>query len=93
MTTSVKITKVYDEIIEFIATGTTPQSVIDFKLSTATQERLEDLVYKHKMGELTIEEKKELDYFLVLEHIMRLTKARAYKYIDAEESIQSDSLH
>ncbi|MCP6760034.1 MAG: hypothetical protein NHB32_15070 [Fischerella sp. CENA71] len=84
MTTSVNTTKVYDEIIDFIAAGTTPQSVIDFKLSNAAQERLEDLVYKHKMGELTPQERKELDHFLTLEHIMTLAKARAYKYIDAE---------
>jgi hypothetical protein len=84
MTTSVNTTKVYDEIIEFIAGGTTPQSVIDFKLSNAAQERLEDLVYAHQTGELTPEEKKELDQFLTLEHIMRLAKARAYKYITAE---------
>ncbi|RAM48108.1 MAG: hypothetical protein C6Y22_29665 [Hapalosiphonaceae cyanobacterium JJU2] len=84
MTTSVNTTKVYDEIIDFIAAGTTPQSVIDFKLSNTAQERLEDLVYKHKMGELTPQERKELDHFLTLEHIMTLAKARAYKYINAE---------
>jgi len=84
MTTSVKTTKVYDEIIDFIAAGTTPKSVINFKLSVAAQERLEDLVYRHKTGELTPEEKRELDHFLTLEHIMTLIKARAYIYIKAE---------
>jgi hypothetical protein len=84
MTTSINTTTVYDEIIEFIAAGTTPQSVVDFKLSEAAQERLEDLVYQHKMGEITPEEKEELNNFLRLEHIMRMAKARAYKYIDAE---------
>lgn len=66
MTTSVKTTKIYDEIIDFIAAGTTPQSVIDFKLSAASQDRLEDLVYRHQTGELTAEEKRELDHFLTL---------------------------
>lgn len=84
MTTSVKTTKVYDEIVDFIAAGTTPQSVIDFKLSTTAQDRLEELVYKHKAGELTPEEKRELDHFLTLEHIMTLIKARAYTYLKAE---------
>ena len=84
MTTSVKTTKVYDEIIDLIAAGTTPQSVINFKLSAAAQERLEDLVYRHQTGALTPEEKKELDHFLTLEHIMTLAKARAYTYIQAE---------
>ena len=40
-----KTIKVYDEIVDFIASGTTPQSVIDFHLSETAQERLEDLVY------------------------------------------------
>ncbi|MUG94029.1 hypothetical protein F7734_17175 [Scytonema sp. UIC 10036] len=84
MTTVVKVTKVYDEIIEFIAAGTTPQSVIDFKISAEAKERLDDLVYAHHTGELTPDEKKELDCFLTLEHIMRLAKARAYTYIKIE---------
>ncbi|NJL10293.1 MAG: hypothetical protein HC908_09280 [Calothrix sp. SM1_7_51] len=84
MTTSINTTKVYDEIIEFIASGTTPDSVINFKLSDSAQESLEELVYRQKIGELTPKEKEELDNFLVLEHIIRLAKARAYKYINPE---------
>lgn len=84
MTTSVKTTKVYDEIIDFIAAGTTPQSVIEFKLSATAQDRLEDLVDRHKTGNLTPEEKRELDHFLTLTHVMTLAKARVYKYIRAE---------
>ncbi|MBD2413547.1 hypothetical protein FACHB389_03855 [Nostoc calcicola FACHB-389] len=81
MTTSVNTTKVYDEIIEFIAAGTTPQSVIDFKLSDAAKDRLEDLVYRAKTESLTGSEQQELDRFLTLEHIMRLAKAKARTYI------------
>ncbi|MEH2123209.1 hypothetical protein [Nostoc sp.] len=82
MTTSVNTTKVYDEIIEFIAAGTTPQSVIDFKLSDAAKDRLEDLVYRAKTEGLTGSDQRELDHFLTLEHIMRLAKARANQYIN-----------
>lgn len=84
MTITTAPTQVSDEIIEFIAAGTTPQSIINFKLSDEAQERLEDLVYLHQTGELAPEDKKELDDFLFMEHIMRLIKARAYKYITAE---------
>ena len=84
MTITVKTTKVYDEIVNFIASGTTPESVINFKISDVAQERLDDLVYQRTMGELTPEEKKELDTFLTLEHIMTLAKARAYTYIKVE---------
>ena len=84
MNTPVKTAKVYDEIIEFIAAGTTPQSVVNFQLSEAAKERLEDLVYRAKTEGLTGDDKRELDHFLTLEHIMRLAKARAYQYISAE---------
>ena len=84
MTVSTQLTKVYDEIIDFIAAGTTPQSVIDFQPSEAAKERLADLIYQSKTEGLTSEEKSELDKYLVLEHIIRLAKARAYKYINPE---------
>ncbi|MBN3897669.1 MAG: hypothetical protein HWQ41_21095 [Nostoc sp. NOS(2021)] len=82
MNTSVNIAKVYEEIIEFIAAGTTPQSVIDFKLSDAAKDRLEDLVYRAKTEGLTGSDQQELDRFLTLEHIMRLAKAKAHQYIN-----------
>ncbi len=85
MNTPVKTTKVYDEIIDFIAAGTTPQSVVNFQLSEAAKERLEDLVYRAKTEGLTGDDKRELDHFLTLEHIMTLAKARAYQYISAEQ--------
>ena len=48
MNTATKTIKVYDEVVDFIASGTTPQSLIDFHLSETAQERLEDLVHSAK---------------------------------------------
>ncbi|BAY90720.1 hypothetical protein FDUTEX481_07928 [Tolypothrix sp. PCC 7601] len=84
MTTSVNTAKVYDEIIDFIAAGTTPQSVVNFQLSDLAKGRLEELIYRHKTGELTQEDKRELNHFLTLEHIMTLAKAKAHQYLSAE---------
>jgi hypothetical protein len=84
MNTPTQTTKVYDEIIDFIAAGTTPQTVANFQLSDSAKDCLEDLVYKHKMAELTPEKKRELNHCLTLEHIITLAKGRAYKYISAE---------
>ena len=84
MTTSVKKSKIYDEIIDFIAAGTTPQSLINFQLSEAAKEDLADIIYRSKSEGLTPEEKSELEKYLVVEHIIRLAKARAYKYINPE---------
>ena len=82
MNTATKTIKVYDEIVDFIASGTTPQSVIDFHLSESAQERLEDLIYNAKNNVLTKEDKRELDHFLTIEHILTLAKAKAHRYIN-----------
>ncbi|MFM7711280.1 MAG: hypothetical protein ACKO7A_00620, partial [Microcystis sp.] len=63
MNTTTQTSKVYNEIIELIARGTTPQSVINFHLSDTAQNRLEDLIYNAKNNELTQEEKQELDAY------------------------------
>ena len=82
MNTTTQTIKVYNEIIELIAKGTTPQSVINFHLSDTAQNRLEDLIYNAKNNELTQDEKQELDSYLMLEHIMTLAKAKAYQYLN-----------
>jgi len=73
--------KAYEEVIDFIAAGTTPQNVIDFRPSDAAQQRLEDLVAREKEDALSAEEKFELDHYLQLEHLMRLAKARARDFL------------
>lgn len=70
-------------MIDFIAEGTSPEKVIAFRPSEDTQERARLLLAKEKEESLTSEEKSELDYFLLLEHLMRLAKAKAYQLLDA----------
>jgi GTP-dependent phosphoenolpyruvate carboxykinase len=82
MNTATQTIKVYDEIIELIARGTTPQSVINFHLSDTAQNRLEDLIYNSKNNELTQDEKQELNSYLMLEHIMTLARAKAHQYLN-----------
>ncbi|EGJ34265.1 MULTISPECIES: hypothetical protein [Moorena] len=81
MTTLVKNQKIYDEFINFIAQGTSPESVTNFKYSEATKEQIDDLVERAKLGDLSPSEKNELEQFLVVEHLIRLTKARAHQYL------------
>lgn len=76
--------KAYEEVIDFIAAGTTPQNVIDFRPSDAAQQRLEDLILREKEGALSAEEKFELDHYMQLEHLMRLAKARARDFLPNE---------
>jgi len=76
--------KVYEEVVDFIAAGTTPQNVIAFRPSDAAQARVEDLLAREKDGELSSAERSELDHYLQLEHLMRLAKARAREFLPNE---------
>ncbi len=69
--------RAYDEIVEFIAAGTTPDSVAHFEPSQETKDCVADLLHKEKTLGVTPEELSELDHFVKLEHLMRLAKARA----------------
>ena len=69
--------KAYNELVEFIAAGSTPESVANFTPSDATKDYVADLIQREKTTGLTIEESSELEHFIQLEHIMRLAKAKA----------------
>lgn len=72
--------KAYDELIDFIATGTSPETLLLFKPSAASQERVRELVHREKDEIITPQERQELDDYLQLEHLMRMAKARARRY-------------
>lgn len=76
--------RAYEEVIEFIAAGTSPQNVIAFRPSENAKERVADLIDREKVASLLPDEKSELDHYLQLEHLMRLAKARARRYIANE---------
>ena len=73
--------KAYEEVIDFLAAGSSPESLIAFRPSEAVRARVFDLVAREKTERLTTEEKSELDHYMQLEHIMRLAKARARQYV------------
>lgn len=69
--------KAYEEVVDFIATGTSPSSVVRFEPSPEVRARVADLIRREKAAGLSSAEKVELDHYMQLEHIMRLAKARA----------------
>src|SRR5919205_733252 len=75
--------KVYDEVIEFIASSS-PQNVIAFRPSEEAKARVADLIFREKTEGLSEDERSELDHYLQIEHLMRLAKARAQYYLIAE---------
>ncbi|KJH72662.1 hypothetical protein [Aliterella atlantica] len=76
--------KAYEELIDFIAAGTTPDNIVAFRPSEETKQRVADLLRREKTTGLTPDELSELDRYMQLEHLMRLAKARARKYLSIQ---------
>ena len=55
-----------------------PAKMLELHAPKQMQERLEFLIEKEKETGLTKAEKDELDYYIVLERLIRLAKANAY---------------
>lgn len=73
--------RAYEEIIEFIAAGTTPGNVAAFRPSEEAKERVAELTQREKNSEISPDEESELNHYLQLEHVMRLAKARARQHL------------
>lgn len=77
--------KAYEEVIDFIASGPSPSSIVSFRPSREASERVAALIEREKTTGLSTGEKAELDHYMELEHIMRLTKARARQRLANEQ--------
>jgi hypothetical protein len=76
--------RAYEEVVEFIAAGSSPGGVVAFRPSETTRDRVAALVTKEKTGGLSTEETSELDHYLQIEHLMRLAKARATLHLEGD---------
>jgi len=74
----------YDEIVDFIAAGTSPAGVASFEASEATKQKVAELIHREKTSGLSPDETAELNDYLQLEHLMRLAKARARQHLGHE---------
>ena len=70
----------YNEVIEFIASAS-PQMLIDFSPSEQSKARVADLIFREKTGDLSAGEKSKLDHTMMMEELMSLAKARAYRLL------------
>ena len=75
------VTKAYEEVIDFIAGGNTPEAIVAFRPSEPARTRVAELLMREKENGLNTEEKLELDHYAQLEHLMRLAKARARQFL------------
>lgn len=75
-------TRAFDDLIGYLVENN-PERLLNYFLPDKTQQRITLLLDKDKNSVLTTEEKKELDHYLIVEHIFRLAKAKALKNISS----------
>ena len=64
------------EVIDFLASTPSPDQILAFKASPATQARVRYLLDANRTGTLTEQERTELDEFEHLDHIVSMLKIR-----------------
>ena len=68
----------YQEIIDLLTSGPTATQLLAFKISSAAQERLEELLDKNREKEITAEERAELNTYVRLSEYLTKLKARVH---------------
>jgi hypothetical protein len=67
-----------EEIADFLASGPSPDQLLQFRPSPQTEARAEELLEKLKDGCLSADDRAELDQFEQVERLMRFVKARIH---------------
>lgn len=73
-------------IMELLTSQPTPEQVLAITPSPELQKRVDDLLERNKKGKLSLQEEGELERHLMLEHLVRLAKAYAYKRLSQPKS-------
>ena len=67
----------FEEIIDFLASGPDSAAIIAFEPSETLKQRLSYLLERNRQDTLSAEERAELDEFTRMNHFMNMLKIRA----------------
>jgi hypothetical protein len=73
----------YQEILDFLIDRPTSAQIINFKVSVASQSRLQTLLQKNREIALTVAETAEIDLYQQLDTLIGFLKIRAYAALQA----------
>jgi arsenate reductase-like glutaredoxin family protein len=73
----------YQEILDFLIDRPTSAQIINFKVSEASQSRLQTLLEKNREAALTAAETAEIDLYEQLDTLIGFLKIRAYAALQA----------
>ena len=69
-------TLAYEEIVDLIASAN-PRGIVSFRPSESARARVTKFLEQEKSQGLSGDERRELEQYMQLEHVMRLVKAKA----------------
>ena len=74
---------VFDEMIDFLASGPTPQQIIEYRVPARLQKRLEKLLENNREKGLAMPEAVEVNAFRQVNHVLIRLKARARRALQS----------
>jgi len=77
---------VYRYILDFLTSQPTPEQIAAFRPTPEMQERLRTLVAKSHGDELTVDERRELDEYERIEHLVIMLKLGNLPYLTGQSS-------
>lgn len=79
-------TQAATEVARFLANHPTSEQIIAFHPSSEVAKRAYSLLHAEREGQLTDEEQKELESYLVIEYLMELVKLEAHRQLKQHAS-------
>lgn len=79
-----QVSPALDDFADFLA-KLAPRKLLEYKASPKAQERLNFLLAKNKETTLSSTEQDEIAHFMLIEHLVRLAKARALQKLDLQK--------
>ena len=74
---SLSMSSIYDDLLDFILEQASPEQIIAFKVSPAKQARVDELIERLKTESVSQDEKRELEQIQQFDRLVSLLKARA----------------
>jgi len=68
---------IFTEIADFITSQPTLEEIVAYRISASQQDYIDNLLERNREGQLSAEERQEMESFLAVSHLMSLAKAKA----------------
>ena len=79
---------IYDEIAELLA-SLSAEKILAYRISEGMKSRLNELLEKQQINDLTEIERREIEHHLVINNIISLAKARARRTLSIAQHAQA----